>query len=165
MAVIISLIIIGVHSLHQISLFKEIISFNVLHRSTAWQYQAIKQFDLYFLDKSDVKIITALPPFLVDAYQETEYRVLPLSQSQEFLQKKELVWGTDVPYENLMEGYITWLKQSKRLFISNAYITHQQSVIEDYEAYKTQFDLELVSSGCLDACNIYELHLKTSATH
>lgn len=147
--------------LPQLSIFKNILSNNLLHRSTAWQYRAIQAFDQFAVQQSgEVMIITALPPHLVDAYQIEPYRVLPLSPAQEFLQKKQFVWGSDVHYEDLLAGYRQWLEEGKVLYISNAYVTHQQSVIDDYEAYKKHFKLELVVEGCQQACNVYQLKLK-----
>ncbi len=149
----------------QTKLYKEIFSANILGRSAAWQYEAIKHFNSFTKehpnqDASPVIFITALPPFLVDAYQDGTYRVVPLSQHQEFIAKGQTVWGSDVNYENLIDGYIDWIRAGKKVYISNSYITHQQSVISDYEYYKTVFTFELVSSGCMDACNIYQIRLK-----
>jgi hypothetical protein len=137
---------------------KEIIANNLLGRSTAWQYEAVLQFNRILSD--DSLIITALPPFLVDTYQTQHYRVLPLAYDQEFLQKKQYVWGKDINYQDLHSTYQAWLEEGKELYISNAYITHQQSVIEDYESYKESFEFELMAEGCDQACNIYRLSLK-----
>jgi len=150
------------HTVTQASFYREIVSSNILHRSTAWQYEATKIFNQFFDSKDHAQIITALPPFFVSAYQTSEYRTLPLSTSQEFLQKGEKVWGNDLDYQNLLHTYTERLKTGQSLFISNAYITHQAKVIEDFELYKTQFELKLVQSGCQEACNIYQLHLKPS---
>lgn len=148
--------------IQQKALFQEIIASNILGKSTAWQYVAIKHFDSALKDSEDALIVTALPPFLFDAYSEADYRVLPLSTSQEFIQKGEYVWGSDVSYQNLDAGYKKLLQEGNVLYISNAYITHQQSVIQDYEKFKNLFNAELVSEGCLSACNIYKLTLKAS---
>jgi hypothetical protein len=147
-----------VNIFYQKNLFKQIIADNWLGRSTAWQYESIQHFNKNLTDNE--MIITALPPFLIDTYQTKKYRTLPLSQSQEFLQKKEFVWGEDVNHIDLITGYKEWLEQDKQLYISNAYITHQQSVILDFENFKKEFNLKLVSEGCLQACNIYKLELK-----
>ncbi|OGJ38664.1 MAG: hypothetical protein A2182_00040 [Candidatus Pacebacteria bacterium RIFOXYA1_FULL_38_18] len=139
----------------QKTLLKEIIGNNLLGRSTAWQYESIQHFN-QVLTKNDL-LITALPPFLIDTYQNRDYRPLPLSQTQEFMQKKQYVWGEDIDYEELKLTYQTWLKAGRAIYISNAYITHQQSVINDYENYKEDFSFELISEGCEQACNIYRL--------
>jgi hypothetical protein len=166
-AIVIGIIIVSTHLFSQLQLFTQLITNNLLHRSTAWQFESIQHFNRFATQRNfssessnELLLITALPPFLVDAYQTTPYHVLPLSQSQEFLQKGEHVWGKDVPYENLMIGYDSWLREGKKLYISNSYITHQQTVIADFEEFKRKYNLKLVSSGCLDACNIYEIELK-----
>lgn len=143
---------------YQKNMLKQLIGDNWLGHSTAWQYQAINHFNQQLGD--DDLIVTALPPFLVDAYQTKGYQVLPLSKSQEFLQKEMRIWGRQVNYDDLIAGYKQMLKNGKTLYISNAYVTHQQSVIADFEEFKSQFDMELVKEGCDQACNIYQLNLK-----
>lgn len=144
----------------QRNVYKELIVANILDRSTAWQYQAIKHFDTS-LSEGDY-IITALPPHLVSAYQQRSYTVLPISNYQEFLQTGYEIWGPEPNYNDLKAGYNDMLEEGKTLYISNSYITHQQSVIKDYEDYKKLFNFELVSEGCLSACNIYRLSLKST---
>lgn len=163
---LILLIIIGLQLFSQIPLFKQVLANNLLHKSNGWQYLAIQHFDEYFsqANTNDVYLITALPPHLVAAYQKEDYELLPLSNDQEFLQKGEHVWGEDVPYDSLVEGYKAWIEQGKIIYITNAYITHQQSVIYDFEKYKEAFVLEQVSEGCSSACNIYKLKLSDTAT-
>ena len=68
-------------------------------------------------------------------------------------------WGDSVDYKNLLNDYRSMIDDGQKLYLSNAYITHQQSVVEDYESYKDEFGLELVLEGCLGACNLYLLSL------
>ncbi len=140
------------------NLAKQVIANNWLGRSQAWQQQAVFQFNQTLPENA--QIITTLPPFLVDAYQDKFYRILPLSSSQEFLSKKQYIWGYDINYADLIQNYTDWLNQGETLYISNAYITHQQKVIDDFERYKQVFELELIATGCQNACNIYQLHLQ-----
>lgn len=147
----------------QAPLFKEIVLSNIFHRSIGWQYEAIINFNKFAnssIGHEQIEIITALPPFLVGTYQTQNYKVLPLSEHQEFIAKKQYVWGDDVSYDNLIEGYKKKLNDGKNIYISNAYITHQQEVIKDFEEYKKNFQLLPVSSGCLNTCNIYQILLK-----
>jgi len=51
------------------------------------------------------------------------------------------------------------LENGETLYISNAYITHLKSVVEDFEEYKNQFELKPISSDCDQACNVYQLYL------
>ena len=157
-------IVVALQLWSQKPLITQLFADSILHHSEAWQYQSIKQFDSYFKNQdSSAYLITSLPPMLVEAYQTTRYQALPLSTSQEFINKQEYIWGPDVPYSNLIEGYKEWLQEGRQVYISNAYITQQQSVITDYELYKNNFELEQVSEGCLSACNIYKLHLKETS--
>lgn len=161
---IIGLLLAGLGQLiSQAGLAKEIIAANVLHRSRAWQFESIQHFNQVFTDKPNAILITALPPFLVDAYQVGAYRVAPLSTAQEFLQKGEHVWGDDVMYTDLIQGYAAWVAEGKELYISNAYITHAQQVIRDYERYKSTFIFVPVSEGCDHVCDVYLLKLATES--
>jgi hypothetical protein len=153
-------LVLGLQVLSQASLYKEVISANLFHRSRAWQYEAIIKFRGLTTNDSQTPLITALPPYLVAAYAGDQMHVLPLSSHQEYLQHKMFVWGNDINYGDLASGYRQRLEQGETLYISNAYITHQQSVIQDYEKYKEVFNFELVSEGCQQACNIYRLQLK-----
>lgn len=143
----------------QRSLYQEIIANNILHHSRAWQYESIQQFNQFFAQHPRALVITALPPHLVDAYQTTSYQLLPLSKNQEFLHKGEWVWKQTYQSENLESLYTKLLKEGQELYITNAYITHQQTVTNDFERYKTLFNIEEVKQGCLSACNIYKLSL------
>lgn len=148
------------HIYSQIPIFKQLISDNIFHRSTAWQYEAVKVIDAFKEKNPNASLITALPPHLVDAYSDNAQNLLPLSQDQEFLQKNQFVWGNNIYYDDLIKNTEEYLNQNKEIYITNSYITHQASVIEDYEQYKNKFGFELVETGCLDACNIYKLSLK-----
>ena len=142
----------------QRSFIRQVLANNLLGRSTAWQYEAVRHFNSVLKDED--LLVTALPPFFVDTYQTTNYRTLPLSNTQEFMNKKQYVWGNDLTYENLTTAYHQWLTEKKEIYISNAYITHHENVIKDFEKFKNEFKLKLVSKGCLQACNLYKLELK-----
>jgi hypothetical protein len=152
----------------QYPLYKEIIASNLFGRSNAWQQQSILHFNRFMSttgsNEKPQTLITALPPFLVTAYQTSTYSLLPLSQHQEFLAKNEFVWGTQIEYTNLHEMYKKLLAAGTPLYISNAYVTQQQSVITDFELIKENFTLQVVSEGCDHACDIFEIQLKQGAT-
>lgn len=160
-------ILLLLHLSTQASLFKEILSANVLGRTVAWQHAAIKHFDSTLADADDTTfVITALPPFLVDAYTTAHYRVLPLSPSQEFIAKGEWVWGSDTKpvkdfsdftMEHLFAEIDELLLAGNPVFISNAYITHLHEVTQDYELFKARYTLEPVSEGCQNACDLYRV--------
>jgi hypothetical protein len=148
-------------TLSQVPVFRYLLSANILHTTKAWQLESVKHFDTFFKDTPNQLLITALPPYYVDAYQKSDYRVLPLSLAQEFATNKKIYpWGNHINYNDLTQEFTKLLAENKRIYISNAYITHSQTVISDFEKYKEVFDLTLVSQGCQDACNIYTLTLK-----
>jgi len=153
-------VVLGLQLVSQLKLYEEIIGSNLLHHTEAWQYQAIKDISAYFKNKPTSEVITALPPFLVAAYNQNSFSVLPLSSAQEFISKDQFVWGKDVLYTNLLNGYAQMLQTGKDLYITNAYVTQQQQVIQDYETYKQKFNLTLVHEGCQQTCNIYQISLK-----
>jgi len=192
-------LLIAVHLLTQLPLYKEIIAANLLGRSTAWQQQSILSLDqeLHSLQSANSNtvhyLITALPPFLYGAYAgELPYQILPLSVEQEFVAKGQWVWGsagleilndsqettfrnsthlpdkTDVqtpPFtqDNLLALMLQLLEDGHSVYISNAYITHQASVIEHFEEIGNLFTLTDVSIGCEGVCNLYEVSLKDSS--
>lgn len=157
---ILFLIVIVTHLATQVSFFKQIIANNWLHRSRAWQYEAGQEFNSFFSNKTGSYLITALPPFFLDAYSQSKYRILPLSLSQEFLDKQEYVWGNDLAYDYLIANYKDFLKNGKMLYISNAYLSAEANFTTDFAAFQNDFNLEVVHQGCLQTCNIYKLSLK-----
>lgn len=136
--------------------YRRLIGTNWLQRSTAWQYEAVKHFESLNLPENSA-LITALPPYLFSFYYPDSPAILPLSSAQEFMNENQRPWGTELNYDDLIEGYRLQLEEEKILYISNAYITHQQSVITDFEQYKENFELKLVSEGCQQTCNVYRL--------
>lgn len=186
------LCLIGLHTLTQHALFKEVLASNFFGTSAAWQVEAVAHFDQFFKQKraEDIEsnieatstnqpayLITALPPFLVDAYSAadaTNYRLLPLSTHQEFAAKDEWVWGSNptskhwpaLPQEKKNQTltpelfhllYDQLLLEGERLYISNAYITHLSSVVADYETLKGRYLFAPVSTGCEGACDLFVL--------
>lgn len=151
---------------HYLPITKLVIANNLLGRSTAWQQQSLYHFNNYFREAKieNPILITALPPYLSTWYQDANYRLLPLSKYQEFLSKRQKIWGKNINYYDL-RGYfekivysIEYSATNETLFISNAYITHNSRVKADYEKIKEEFELELVSEGCKGACDIYLLN-------
>jgi hypothetical protein len=157
-ALLVSLVLV-LHMVTQLVLYKETLVANWLGRTQAWQQQAVTEMNSYFSKESDGIVVTALPPFMVKMYGTTQYRVLPLSLKQEFLNKEQNIWDKDLPTHNLLEHYKSMVEAGQTLYITNAYITHNRDVVADYELFKNTFKLELVHSGCHDACSIYRLEL------
>lgn len=124
---------------------------------------------------------------------DPSYLLLPLSAHQEFIAKGEWVWGSkslsflnealasksmkfrntndeskrysvqqfDSPH--LMDLYTFLLVNNYSVYISNAYVTHQYSVTEDFESIKRYFNLTPITENCRNACNLYRLSLKETS--
>ncbi|PIY80785.1 MAG: hypothetical protein COY80_01120 [Candidatus Pacebacteria bacterium CG_4_10_14_0_8_um_filter_42_14] len=162
----------------QLPLVRQVVAANLLGRTVGWQLEEIRHFDQVLKNDSEVFLITALPPFLVEAYSVGSYRVLPMSNSQEFLQKSQWVWGCDIDpeesnicteekissqvysSESLTRLYDQLFAEGKKLYISNAYISHSHEVVLDYEELEKTYSFELVSEGCLGTCNVYVMLAK-----
>lgn len=144
----------------QKNLIQKIIAANLLHRSVAWQFEAISSFNIFFKNKESSYLITSLPPFLVYEYGNETYKILPLSKEQEFFNKKQQAWGSLVPQTDLPSFFKQLLKEKNEVYISNAYITHSHKVIADYQDLEKLFIFTPVSEGCLQTCTIYKLQLK-----
>jgi hypothetical protein len=140
----------------QKAFYKQLIGSNWLQRSTAWQAEAIKHFKSLNLP-TDVYLITALPPYLFNFYYPNSPQLLPLSKTQEFMNIGQRPWGNAMHYDDFSATYRDLIQRGKKVYISNAYITHQQSVIADFENYKQDFELRLIKTGCQETCNVYEV--------
>lgn len=147
-----ALILIGTQPLF----YKQLIGSNWLQRSVAWQAEAIKH--LKNLDlSSNSYLITALPPYLFNFYYPNSPHLLPLSQAQEFMNIGQRPWGENINYQNLSETYRALIQQGKTVYITNAYITQQQTVITDFEHLKQNFNVQLVATDCQETCNVYQV--------
>jgi len=142
----------------QLAFFKYLVATNLLNKSTAWQYEAVQVFNEKLSARS--YLITALPPLFVDVYSNHQYQLLPLSNTQEFADKKEYLWGQNINYQNLVETYQSLLEQGQTVFVSNAYLTSQHEFEDHFLELKQNFILDKTADGCLGTCDIYQLKLK-----
>lgn len=142
----------------QLPLARQVIASNWMGRSVAWQYEAIKHSNQTL--PNDSYYITALPPYLVGAYGGNNYHTLPVSAEQEFAQKDIQSWGTELNFADLPATYDKLLLEGKKLYISNAYISHLSQVVADFDRLTQRYALKKISDGCLGTCNIYELGLR-----
>lgn len=156
----------------QLPLYKEIIASNLFGKSHGWQAESIKNVNEIINRHSQTKassqpiyLITALPPFLYEAYApDPEYQLLPLSTFQEFASKGEWVWGSSTKIEplnssQLKEYFHSLLRKNDQVYITNAYITHSREVLSDYEALKKEFTFSPVGTGCQNSCDVFELRM------
>lgn len=134
---------------------------NLKYAETPWNYLAVKNFNQYFSDTKDVKsvLITAMPPYYIDFFSESRYKLLPLSTEQEFSNNLKLVWG-DEDYQNFIELYKKYLNDGFNVYVTNAALGNQTYLHRDFELIKQNFDLLKVNVGCVETCNIYKLKTK-----
>ncbi len=154
-------LLIVIQLISQLSFFKYLIATNLLNRSTAWQYQAVKVFNTQF-EKAENHpyLITALPPLFVDLYSNHNYQLLPLSSTQEFADKKQFVWGREIEYDNLGLTYTNLLVEGKELFVTNAYLTSQHEFDDYFKQIEKRFVLTEVANGCLGTCKVWKVKLR-----
>lgn len=143
----------------QLPFLRSLVAANMLNRSQAWQYEAVKVFNAQL--PADSYIVTALPPLFVDLYSNHQYHLLPLSPKQEFLDKKQYVWGSEIRYQNLAETFSDLLSQNHLVFISNAYLSSNHEFSLDYQKLGDQFVFKKVAEGCFGTCDVFQLELKT----
>ena len=143
----------------QLSFTKVVVTQNFFQSSTAWQKIATTRILEQAAKNPPDFIMTAIPPYLfwLDEPQMTKTLLTPLSDAQEFRQKGEPVWDSISPEQDISAWVAQQLAAHKTIWISNAYVTHQKQVIDDYEALKKQFSFELIYSGCHETCNLYHL--------
>jgi hypothetical protein len=142
----------------QLPIFRMLVAHNWLQRSVAWQYEAVKVFNTHL--PSDSYLVTVLPPLFVDLYSTQQYSLLPLSPKQEFLDKKQYMWGDQVKYENLVTTYQELLEQGKSVYVTNAYLSSQHEFQAEYQNVFNVFETKEVASGCFETCNLYQLSLQ-----
>lgn len=136
------------------------IALNLKHTETPWYYISARTFNDYFSSLSKTEkpptLITALPPYYVDFYNHSGFRLLPLSREQEFTKVKEIVWG-DNDYSNFVKLYSAYLERGEDLYVTNAGLGGTGYLNRDYDLIKNNFTLTKVKDGCLDTCNIFRL--------
>ncbi len=150
------LIFLPIHLWQQRSLFKQLVGNNLLGRSHGWQQEAALEWRSQLPKES--WLISAIPPFLVNAYAPSHFHLLPLSRHQEFISKNQQAWSLPVNSESdLFAVYDSILSQEIPLYVSNAYLSHEFKVVTDFEAIKTHYLLEQKAAGCLGTCNLYRI--------
>lgn len=138
---------------------KNQIMLNVRYTESPWYYLSVKNLNGYFADPSKEKpfVITAMIPYFVDFYSNGNYKLLPMSDNQDFYSHKEQVWGT-FNNSNLEGIYTRLLKQGKEVYVLN-YLGNDPNVSRDFENIKSHFKSDKVLEGCYGSCNIYRLTL------
>ena len=141
----------------QILTLKKQIGLNYIHAEKPWNYLAVKHFNTFFKNKNNNPILlTVLPSFYVSFYYNKKYQIFPFTEKVEFFHYKGS-WKDVFANKTIDQILDEKLRNTEELFITNAYITNSTEWVEKFESIKNRYDLNLVSIGCLDACNIYKI--------
>ena len=141
--------------------YRKIVVDNFLYRSVAWQKEAVMFIGEYFenQENQDFALITNISPFYYDYYGWGKSEYLPLAPLYEY--QGTTLWREKYDWEKFVADpvgfYTDILEAGKELYLTNAYVTNAEYVINHNELYKAAFELELVQVGCDQACNIYKV--------
>lgn len=143
---------------------KSQISLNLRYAETPWYYVSILKMNEYFTKDKIIQnkkpvVISALPPYLVDFFDNSNYTLLPLSYDQEFRNIKEVVWGSN-DYSNLPKLYEKYLIEGYDVYVERYGLGNESYTNRDYDTIFFLFNTKLVFSGCYEQCNIYKISLK-----
>jgi len=137
------------------------ISINLRYAETPWYYLSVIQMNEYFKTKTSKKpyVITAMIPYYVDYFSNHNYKLLPLSPSQDFFKKyNKTIWGKD-NYSDLTRLYQKKISQNNEVYLLS-YLGSDGNIKKDMEEIQKNFSLTLVKTGCYGSCNIWKINIK-----
>lgn len=140
---------------------KKQIMLNLKYAETPWYYISVLELNKYFsktpksVEKLPV-VISSLIPYYIDFYSNKNYSLLPLSLSQDFQNARKEAWG-NFNYSNLIILYHKVLLSKYPLYIHNYGLKNEKVLHDDFKKIQDTFKLELVQTGCYNACNIWRL--------
>lgn len=147
---------------------KSAIMVNLKYAETPWYYISVLELNKYFAkppqgnEKFPV-VISSMIPYYIDFYSNGNYSLLPLSLHQEFRNSRKETWG-NYDYSNLIDIYHRVLYRGYPLYIHNYGLGNEKVLHDDFQKIKDNFKLDLVQSGCFDACNIWRVTEKDEIT-
>lgn len=162
------------YSVSNLQRLKYQIALNLKHSETPWYYMSVKNFNSYFASAKRAPadfqtktnqscdkpiLITALQPFYIDFFSNSNYKLLPLSNGQEFFKRAEIVWGPN-DYSDLIALYTKYLKEGRELYVTNAALGNEGYLHNGFNIVKENFIMDEVKKGCFDTCNIYRIFPK-----
>lgn len=103
------------------------------------------------------KIITVLPPVMVNFYSNKNYDLLPFSRYQNFITQPH-IWNLP-ENPDLINIYKEFLKNNQTIYLSD-YLADSYYFSQAFLLYQQNFNLAEVSSGCSSRCKLYQLKLK-----
>jgi hypothetical protein len=140
------------------------IGLNLKYSETPWYYISIRLFDSYVQEHAEEfgktpVIISALPPYLIDAYAKQEMILLPLDAGQEFRSRLQEAWG-DYDFEHLDDEYTRLMEEGHPVLLTKYGLGNEQFLLDRFAHLLEVFDARKVQDGCFSLCDIYELSAK-----
>lgn len=141
--------------------FKKQVGLNLRHREVPWNYEAVQIFNSFSknMDPEKTYIGTYLPPPYIDLFSNKKYKTLPLSATQEFYWLDEPL-VKNVIGEDLVGQYKKLLRGGNSVYVTRYYQSNRPEQWPlQYDSLTSNFAVKKVYSGCLGACDIYQLAL------
>lgn len=142
------------------------IALNLRHAETPWYAIAVREVNAALPGPASRQrwVITAMNPYLFHFFGNQQYRLLPLSDQQDFIGEAEKVWGDVVDKRDLHGTYRRLLLQGDELYYASYGLGHVAPFLRAAQDLRSSFSVELLRSGCFDVCNIYTVQLPASAS-
>lgn len=143
---------------------KKQVALNLRHTETPWNYLALQHFNDVLSNineaNEDKYLGTFLPPFYVSLFSGESYGYLPISGKQEFSTAGKDFMGVYLGDLSILEKYQELLESGKTILVSDYYLgNNRDSWQSGWDSLEENFEMELVSEGCMGACNLYHLSL------
>lgn len=147
-------ILVLVSTAFQASRLKLQLALNFKYAETPWYFIATQKIDSE-LPQGSI-IITALPPYFFDFFSHKDFTVLPLAPEQERKTKPE-IYGSQYSYDDLIKLYKQLFLQNKEMYVTNASLGNSAYMHEAYDRVNNNFELQPISEGCIQTCNIFKI--------
>lgn len=135
------------------------LALNFKYAETPWWYLGTQKINHYFASNEFKKtpyLITLTSPHYLSYFGNSQYKSLPLSEFQDFRKISNDIWGIEVD-ESLIEIYQNKLEAGWPVFITNYGTSATKTFENEFNHIKEKFELNQVSEGCHNQCNLYQL--------
>jgi hypothetical protein len=143
--------------------FKKQVGLNLRHREVPWNYEAVYIFN-QFTKNADPKktfIGTFLPPPFIEIYSNKKYQTLPISSWQEFYWLDQNLLKKIIGGDDVLARYKKLVSEGNNIYITHYYQSNVPSQWpKQINELISNFSVNKVYSGCLGACDIYQLKNK-----
>jgi hypothetical protein len=108
-----------------------------------------------FLNRDkDYYIISTMNPYYVDLFSNKNFEVLPLSESQPYINESDKVYKLINNQTNLIDQY-NKIVEDTNLYATDHGTQQNEVYSQAFEDLKNNFDLKYVAVGCEDSCSLY----------